>query len=192
MADINTSMAKYFPDITYEQYLLYKTLNIGEDKKLIINDIYNDEIQELKGIDLSTSRLAYIFRTITLDYLPITFGNGSSTQGLWTITLEHTRMFHDHPGVYQVLVMQYLEITSIMWAIQNQPDLINNVSKHDIIRTRKNLNVLCTWLGDYSNILNKKREYYIHMITRLRRLEVDLGFIQERLGYIINNYSYTE
>lgn len=43
---------------------------------------------------------------------------------------------------------------------------------------------MADWCGDYTE--------YVDFIPKLRQLEIDLGFIENKLNYIVNHYGYTK
>ena len=185
------STASVFPSITYKQYLLYKLLNITNDDKVVIPDCYLSDFNGYGQLDLSTSRLLYLFTKVTSSYLPVKFTNTSSTTGQFEEYIEQTNLFHSHPGVYTVLVAQYLEIVAFNWAVVNQVELVNKISKVDIQRIRKNLSLLCDWFGDHQDIMNRETDYYVDIINKLRKFEIDLGYIENRLAYVLSTKGYT-
>ena len=91
-----------------------------------------------------------------------------------------------------VLVAQYLEIVAFNWAVVNQVELVNEISKVDIQRIRKNLNLLCDWFGDHQDIMNRETDYYVDIINKLRKFEIDLGYLENRLAYVLSTYGYTK
>lgn len=181
-----------FPSLTYKQYVLYKLLNITNNDQIIIDQQYLTDFDGYEQPILACSRLLYLFTQVTTDYLKVTFTNTSSTTGDFETLIENTKLFHYHPGVYQVLVAQYLEIVAFNWAVVNQIELVNEISKKDIQRIRKNLNLLCTWFGDHQDIMNRETDYYVNLITKLRKFEIDLGYLENRLAYVLNEYGYTQ
>ena len=185
------STTSVFPSITYKQYLLYKLLNVTNDDKVVIPDHYLSDFNGYGQPDLSTSRLLYLFTQVTSSYLPVKFTNISSTTGQFEEYIEQTHLFHSHPGIYMVLVAQYLEIVAFNWAVTNQIGLVNEISKVDIQRIRKNLNLLCDWFGDHQDIMNRETDYYVDIINKLRKFEIDLGYIENRLAYVLSTKGYT-
>ena len=181
MAPVNPATTN-FDSITLDEYLLYSMPVVNDNNQVEIPKL---QLKTFKGLDnqpkLAVSELAKMFQHYTLDYLPVYFGKDKS-RGKFTNMLAHTRMFHYYPGAFKVLDMCYLEIHSLLWHMENAPDLLRYISKVDIERLRYNLRVMADWCGSND-------EYY-DFIIRLRKLDVDLGFIENKIQYIINNFGY--
>lgn len=168
--------------VSFEQYLILKIPNISNDNKLIIPEKQQEPFMELDNQPrLAVSNLAKLFQYEGLSYLPIDFDSNFNHEG-WLIQLEKTDMFSAYPGVYSLLAACYLEIYALNWHIGKAPQALINISKHDIKRTRYNLDVLADWCGNH--------EKYYSFIVKLRQLEVDLGFLENKTEYIVNHYGY--
>ena len=180
MADKNN----YFDPITLDEYFLYSLPDITSDNRLIIPEL---QLKTFNGLanqpQLQVSELTKMFQHYTLSYLPIFFGKTPADRS-FTNKLAHTKMFSYKPGAYKLLNAVYLEIRSLTWHLDNAPDLIQYISKKDIVRIRYNLRVMADWCGDYTE--------YVDFIPKLRQLEIDLGFIENKLNYIVNHYGYTK
>lgn len=174
-----------FDAITFSQYMLDSLPEINQDNTVRISDYY---MQTFRGLEnkpqLYVSELCKLFQSTTLGYLPISFAGRSTTYGQLTEQMAQTDMFHYYPGAFQVLDFTVLEITALNWAFTNAPRLINYISKKDIKRIRYNLKVMADWCGSH--------EDYLSFIPRLRRLNIDLGMLENKLNYIINYYDYTK
>lgn len=172
--------------ITLDQYILYSIPTISSsDNKVVIADIYLRDFKNLKNKPkLVVSELTKLFQHYTVGILPINFASTSTTYGQLTEMLSQTTMYHYHPGAFQLLDVTILEVVAINWIIAHNAKLLNYTSKKDIERTRYNLRVLADWCGDYDD--------YLEFIPKLRKLNVDLGYIENQLEYIINEYSYAK
>lgn len=181
MATIDPSKTNFNP-ITLDQYLLFSMPIIYDGNQVEIPKL---QLKTFSNLDnqpkLAVSELAKMFQKYTLDYLPIQFGK-SLGQGPFTEKLAKTQMFHYYPGAFKVLDMCYLEIQSLIWHIDNAPDLLRYISRQDIERLRYNLRVMADWCGSYDD--------YYDFITRLRKLDVDLGYTENKINYIINDFGY--
>lgn len=173
----------HFDSITLDEYFLYSLPHITKDNQLIIPD---NQLITFNGLStqpqLRVSELTKMFQYYTVSYLPIYFGKNPDNN-TFTYKMAHTEMFSYKPGAYKLLNALYLEITAINWHLKNAPTLIRYVSKVDIERLRANLRVMADWCGDYDE--------YLDFIPKIRQLEIDLGYIENKLDYIINNYGYT-
>ena len=181
MAQADPATTNFNP-ITLDEYLLYSMPVVNDNNQVEIPKV---QLKAFKDLDnqpkLVISELAKMFQRYTLDYLPVYFGKDNN-RGQFTNTLAHTKMFHYYPGVFKVLDMCYLEIHSLLWHMENAPDLLRYISKADVERLRYNLRVIADWCGSND-------EYY-DFIIRLRKLDVDLGFIENKIQYIINEFGY--
>lgn len=172
--------------ITLEQYIMYSIPTIdSRSNELIIADAYMNTFKSLKNKPrLAVSELTKLFQHYTVGILPINFAETSSTTGELTHMLAETTMYHYYPGAFQVLDAVILEIVAINWIVAHNAKLISYTSKHDIERTRYNLRVMADWCGDH--------EDYLGFIPKLRKLNIDLGYIENRIEYIANGYSYAK
>lgn len=168
--------------LSFEQYLILKIPNITEDNKLIIPEAQQKTFMQLENQPrLAVSNLAKLFQYEGLSYIPIDFDRNYNREG-WLAQLEQTDMFSSYPGVYALLATCYLEIYALNWHIGKVPQTLTNISAYDIQRVRYNLNVLADWCGNYQK--------YYPFIVKLRQLEVDLGFLENKTEYIVNHYGY--
>lgn len=170
--------------ITLDQYILYSIPTISNSgNELVIADAYLKDFDNLENKpNLAVSELTKLFQHYTVGILPINFAETSSTTGQLTEMLSQTTMYHYHPGAFQVLDAVILEVVAINWIIAHNAKLITYTSKKDIERTRYNLRVMADWCGDYDD--------YLGFIPKLRKLNVDLGYIENQIEYIANGYSY--
>lgn len=172
-----------FDAITFTQYIMDSLPTITSDNQLRINKPYLETFKQLDNQpQLAVSELTRLFQTYTVGALPITFSDQSTTYGRFGKELANSDMFHRYPGPFQVLDACYLEIVALNWSLTNQPQFINYTSKKDIRRTRYNLDVMADWCGTHTE--------YMDFIPKLRQLDIDLGMLENKLGYIVNEYSY--
>lgn len=170
--------------ISATQYVTMITPIIDQDNQVRINDRQLRTFLELDNQPrLAVSQLSKLFQEITLPRIPFTFDKRQSvTNGEFIDKLGQSDLFKHYPGVFKVYAMCYLEIFAFNWSITNYPASLTNTSKHDILRLRYNLDVLADWFGHHVK--------YVDFMPKLRQLEVDLGFLENKLEYIINQYGY--
>ncbi|WNM50867.1 hypothetical protein Alsa2_CDS0253 [Staphylococcus phage Alsa_2] len=90
--------------------------------------------------------------------------------------IENTNIKAQAPRIYLILQTIILEAYSLVNTFLENEENIEYISANDILIARDNINYVCDYLADYPE--------YSSIISDLRNLELNFGYIEKQLGVI--------
>ena len=90
--------------------------------------------------------------------------------------IENTNIKVQAPRIYLILQTIILEAYSLVNTFLENEENIEYISANDILITRDNINYVCDYLADYPE--------YASIISDLRNLELNFGYLEKQLGVI--------
>lgn len=90
--------------------------------------------------------------------------------------IENTNIKVQAPRIYLILQTIILEAYSLVNTFLENEENIEYISANDILITRDNINYVCDYLADYPE--------YASIVSDLRNLELNFGYIEKQLGVI--------
>ncbi|WNM50892.1 hypothetical protein Alsa3_CDS0023 [Staphylococcus phage Alsa_3] len=90
--------------------------------------------------------------------------------------IENTNIKSQAPRIYLILQTIILEAYSLVNTFLENEENIEYISANDILIVRDNINYVCDYLADYPE--------YASIISDLRNLELNFGYIEKQLGVI--------
>nr|WNM56036.1 hypothetical protein CoNPh38_CDS0160 [Staphylococcus phage S-CoN_Ph38] len=90
--------------------------------------------------------------------------------------IENANIKAQAPRIYLILQTIILEAYSLVNTFLENEENIEYISANDILIARDNINYVCDYLADYPE--------YSSIISDLRNLELNFGYIEKQLGVI--------
>jgi len=86
-----------------------------------------------------------------------------------------------HPTIYLLMQSIGLESMALTYAYTYDHTLYELVSTRDIKRTRRNIRLLCDWLGE--------NQGYHYLVEWFRNVELSLGYMENQIDLLVNGLS---
>lgn len=145
------------------------TLDITSEE---LNKDYGNSV----GYSLAISDCSYLLYTDRLtDCFP---DYTTDVSGKLIPEIMSSKMKVNNSASYKLLQGICLEITSIMFCMNNDITYFEYLSPRDVERVRKNLSFIADWCSSYTE--------YRYLVRYLRRAEIDLGFIENFITVLFN------
>ena len=144
----------------------------------VVENILDTEITFVSKFYTPTLKLSAISNKILKEMkngkVPITSYDVTSNSIVNKI--ESTNIKVQAPRIYLILQTIILEAYSLVNTFLENEDNIEYISANDILITRDNISYVCDYLADYPE--------YSSIISDLRNLELNFGYIEKQLGVI--------
>lgn len=86
-----------------------------------------------------------------------------------------------HPTIYLLMQAIGLESMALTYAYTYDHTLYELISTRDIKRTRRNIRLLCDWLGENQD--------YQYLVEWFRNVELSLGYMENQIDLLVNGLS---
>ena len=144
----------------------------------VVENILDTEITFVSKFYTPTLKLSAISNKILKEMkngkVPITSYDVTSNSIVNKI--ESTNIKVQAPRIYLILQTIILEAYSLVNTFLENEENIEYISANDILITRDNINYVCDYLADYPE--------YASIVSDLRNLELNFGYIEKQLGVI--------
>lgn len=90
-----------------------------------------------------------------------------------TIQLMNSGLALEHPYMYKLSQSIILDAFSVVYAIEEDPSLLQGIEVKDLTQTRTNIKYLIDFLGN--------KHEYVEIVERLHNLSVAIGYIENQL-----------
>lgn len=175
----NTSDSTY--SLPVQTYIFLTSIPVTAEHKLNItsSDLLSEFPDSNNQPSLSISPLAYTFLnnyvdTATPDY------SGVEDTILYPI-LGSGIGANNHVVIYEIMQAIGLESMALTYAYTYDQTLYEEISTRDIKRTRKNIRLLCDWLGS--------NDTYQYLVEWFRNVELSLGYLENQIDLLVNGLS---
>lgn len=143
------------------------TRNILDDTPNYVSRFYTPQMQVSK----TSSNILDIIKTEN-----ITEVNTELTEDTVTKKLLDSDLKLMNPYVYQLAQTIVLECFSLIYSLEESPEMMKYIEESDIQQTRENIQYIADCLGD-----NKD---YSEIVTDLHSMDIALGYIQKQVPLI--------
>lgn len=165
----------YMLPASYLAYLKATPVSEGGTLEIPSSELTKD-YGSSTGYNLAISDCAY---ALYLDKLTECFPDYDvDVSGKLIPEILSSKMSLNNPASYKILQGICLEITSIMFCMNNDMSYFEFLSPRDVKRVRTNLSFMADWCSSYQE--------YRYLVRYLRRAEIDLGFIENFVTVLFN------
>ena len=175
----NTNSSTY--SLPVQTYIFLTSIPVTAEHNLNITsaDLLSEFPDKDNQPNLSISPLAYTFLnhyvdTATPDY------SGVEDTILYPI-LSSGIGANNHVVIYEIMQAIGLESMALTYAYTYDRTLYEEISTRDIKRTRKNIRILCDWLGS--------NDSYQYLVEWFRNVELSLGYLENQIVLLVNGLS---
>lgn len=165
----------YMLPASYLTFIKGTPIYNGSTLDIPSNELVRDYGSE-KGYNLAISDCSYTLYTSKLNQCFPDYDTDVSNKLITAIM--NSNMEINNPATYKILQGVCLEITSIMFCMNNDMSYFEYLSSHDVRRVRDNLSFVADWCSSIQE--------YRYLVRYLRRAEIDLGFIENYITVLFN------
>ena len=176
---LNTSDTTY--SLPVPTYIFLTSIPVTADHNL---DISSDSLlsefpDKSNQPSLSVSPLAYTFLN---NYVDTATPDYSGVEGTIIYPILSSGIgANNHQVIYILMQAIGLESMALTYAYTYDHSLYEEISTRDIKRTRKNIRLLCDWLGSDSS--------YQYLVEWFRNVELSLGYLENQIDLLVNGLS---